>query len=106
MFGSIPDQYKTQEMCDTVVSEDPSLIVYCPDKYETQRICDETVNNCLAAFELVPDWFVTSKMTKTLFIAFYADGNIFYFNKGSGYAVFNCNGIDILNTDLNNINLD
>ena len=77
MFDSIPDQYETQEMCDTVVSEDLSLIVYCPDKYKPQRICDETVNNCLAAFELVPDWFVTSKMSKKLFIALYADGNIF-----------------------------
>ena len=42
-FDSIHDQYKTQEMGDTVVSEDPSLIVYCPDKYKTQRICDEAI---------------------------------------------------------------
>ena len=36
-------------MCDTVVSEDPSLIVYCPDKYKTQRMCDEAVDDCQAA---------------------------------------------------------
>ena len=35
-------------MCDTVVSEDPSLIVSCPDKYETQRMCDEAVSDSLA----------------------------------------------------------
>ena len=35
VFNSVPDQYKFQGMCDTVVSEDPSLIVYCPDKYKT-----------------------------------------------------------------------
>ena len=31
-FDSVPDQYKTQEMCDAVAFEDPSLIVYCYDK--------------------------------------------------------------------------
>ena len=35
VFDSILDQYKTQEMCDTVVSEDPSLIVTCRDKCKT-----------------------------------------------------------------------
>ena len=30
----IPDQSKTQEMCDKVVSEDPFSIFYCPDKYQ------------------------------------------------------------------------
>ena len=35
---SIPDQNKTQEICDRVISEDPFLIVvYCPDKYKTQK---------------------------------------------------------------------
>ena len=31
-FDFIPDRHKTQEMCDRVVSEDPTLIVCCPDK--------------------------------------------------------------------------
>ena len=31
VFDSIHDWYETQEMCDRVVSENPSLIVYCPD---------------------------------------------------------------------------
>ena len=35
VFGFIPNRYKTQEMCDRVVSEDPLLKVYCPDKYKT-----------------------------------------------------------------------
>ena len=37
-FDPIPDQYKTQELSDRVVSENPFLRVYCPDKYKTQRI--------------------------------------------------------------------
>ena len=29
------DWYKTQEMCDSVLFEDPLIIAYCPYKYET-----------------------------------------------------------------------
>ena len=99
VFYSIPDQYKTQELCYIVIPEDPSLIVYCPDKYKTQRMRDEAVEDCLAALRLVSDWFVTSEMIKKLFTALYADENILYFNESSGDAVFNCNGLGILNID-------
>ena len=37
VFHSIPDQFKTQEMCDTVAPEDPSLILYCSDKYKLKE---------------------------------------------------------------------
>ena len=36
----------------------------------------------------------------------YADKNILYFNKDSDNVLFNCNGVGILNIDLNNIDLD
>ena len=45
-------------------------------------------------------------MIKKSFTALYADENKLYVNEDSGNAVFNCNGIGILNIDLNNINLD
>ena len=44
-------------------------------------------------------------MIKILFIALYADENILYFDKDSGNVVFDCNGMDILNINLSNINL-
>ena len=69
-------------------------------------MCAEDVNDSLAALKLVPDWFVTNKIIKKLFAALYADENILYFNENSGNVVFNCNGMGILNIDLNNINLD
>ena len=97
---------KLKRIFDSVVSEDPSLIVYCPDKYETQRMCDEAVYDCLAALKLVPDWFITSEMIKNIFNTLYADENILYLNEGSGDAVFTCNRMGILNIYLNNINLD
>ena len=36
----------------------------------------------------------------------YADENILYFNEDSSNVIFNCNGMGILNIDLNNIDLD
>ena len=64
VFDAITNQYKTQEMCSRVVSEDPFLIVYCPDKCKTQRLCFEAVDGSLAALKLVSHWFVKSKMIK------------------------------------------
>ena len=106
VFFSIPDSYKTQELCDRVVSEDPFLRIYCPGKYKTQRVCNEAVVDSLATLKLIPDWLVTSKMIKNIYNALYAYENILYFNKDSGYVVFSCNGVGILNIDLNYINLD
>ena len=45
MYDSIPDQYKTQEIYDIVVSLYAFLIVYWLDKYKTHRICDEAVGS-------------------------------------------------------------
>ena len=36
----------------------------------------------------------------------YANENILYFNEDSGNVVFVCNGMGILNIDLNNINVN
>ena len=66
---------------------------------------DEAVDDCLAALKLVHNCFVTIEMIKKLFTSLYADENILYFNEGSGDVIFNCNGMGILNIDLNNINL-
>ena len=106
VFCSIPDKYKTQEICNLAVSLYFPFIVYCPYKYITEEMCDEAVDNSLVALKLIPDWFVASKMIKKLFTALYAEENILYVNKDSGDAVFNCNETCILNIDLNNISLD
>ena len=69
-------------------------------------MCDKAVYDSLATLKLILDWFVTSKMIKNLYTALYADENILYFNEDSGNVVFNCDGMGILNIDLNRINLD
>ena len=62
VFDSIPDRYKTREMRDRVVYEDPNFIAYFPDKYITTKMCDEAVDDSIATLKLIPDWFVTSKI--------------------------------------------
>ena len=93
-------------MCDSISFEDSFSVRYVPDQYKTQQMCDKGVDYCLVALKFVPDWFVTSKMIKILFTALYADENRLYINEDFGNVVFICNGMGILNIDLNNINLD
>ena len=106
VFNSIPDQYKTQEMCDVVVSLNPFLIIYCPDEYKIQRMCDEAVDDSLAALKLVLDWFVTSKMIKKICTALYASDGLLFFDEDSGDVTFCRNEMGILSINLKNNNLD
>ena len=92
-------------MWDIAISDDLFLIVYCPNKYITEKTCNEAVYDSAAALKLIPDWLVTNNMIKKLSTALNVDENILYFNEDSGNVVFNCNEMDILNIDLNNINL-
>ena len=56
-------------------------IRHIPDQYKTQSLCDKAVDDYLAALKLVPDWFVTSKMIKEFFTALYAEENILFLMK-------------------------
>ena len=38
VFDSVPNQYKTQEMCNKNLSEDPLKLKYCHDRYKTQEV--------------------------------------------------------------------
>ena len=89
-------------MCD----DDPFSIAHCPDKHITRKTGDEAVDYSLTVLKVIPDCFVTSKMIKKFFTALYADKNIYYFNEGSGQAVYDCKGMSILDIDLNIISLD
>ena len=100
VFDSIPDQYKTQEMCNIVVS-----LAYCPDKYKTQKMCDETVDDCLAALKFIPDWFVTSKMLEKFDNALHANDDILFYNEDFDKVTFIANQKHTLATDLDKINL-
>ena len=68
VFDCILDQYKTLEMCDTVVSNDPPLIVYCPVKYITQKMCYEAVDGGSFLIVHCPDKYITQKCVMKLLI--------------------------------------
>ena len=106
VFDSIPDCYKTQEMCESVVSENPFLIVYCPDRYKTQRMCDEAFDECPAALKFIPDWFGTSKMLEKFDNALHASDDILFFNESFDKVTFVANQRHNLAVDLDEINLD
>ena len=91
-------------MYDSVVFEDLFLIRFVPDQYKTQQMCDKAVDDCLAGMKLVPDLFATSQMI--LFTTLYADENILFFNEDYGNVAFSCNEMGILNKALKNVNLD
>ena len=63
-------------------------------------MCEKLVDYCHASLKFVPAWFVTSKMIKIVFTAFYAYENILCFNEDSGNVVFNCSRIGIVNIIL------
>ena len=50
---------------------------YVPDQYRTQQICDKAVYDCLVTLKFVPDWVLSRKMIKIFFTALYADKNKF-----------------------------
>ena len=72
----VPKCYKTQEMCDRAVSEDPFHLKYGFDRHKTQGMCDITVDDFLPALKFVPDWFVTGKIIKKLHDALFSDDDI------------------------------
>ena len=67
VFHPIPDWYKTQEISDRDVYEDPFMIVYCLD--------------CLAALKFIPDWFFTSKMLEKFDNGLHANDVMLFFNE-------------------------
>ena len=58
------------------------------------------------SIETYPRFLCYNKKIKKNFNASYADENILYFNEDSSNAVLICKEMGVLNTDLNNINLD
>ena len=55
----VPDCFKTQEMCDKAVEIDPFNLWHIPDNLRTQGMCIRAFEAGLGLLEHVPDWFVT-----------------------------------------------
>ena len=54
-------------MCDRIISGDLFSLRYVPNQYKTQKICDEALDHFLPTLNFVPGWFVTIKMFKKTF---------------------------------------
>ena len=96
----VPECFMIQEMCNKAVNRCFIVSDSIPDQYDlykTQEMCDRVVSeNSLAASKLIPDWFAASKMIKNLISALCADENILYFNEYSDNVIFNCNEMGIM----------
>ena len=62
MLEYVPDQYKTQEMCNETVEKSPRMLKYVPDLFVTQEMCNEAVQSDPWMLKYVPDSFVTQEM--------------------------------------------
>ena len=94
-FYSVPDLYKTPQICDKVATEDSFMIIYCPYKYKTQNMCDEAVDGCLAALKFIVDLFVTNKILEKFYDDLLTNDDILFFDEDFSKVTFFANEMGI-----------
>ena len=57
----VPDQYKTQTMCDKVIPENGGMLMFIRDCYKGPKICNKDVDNCAHVLGSVPHCYKTPK---------------------------------------------
>ena len=102
----VPGQFKTQKICDTVVSKEPFMLKCCPDKCKTQWICDKAVDFYLITLKFIADWFVTNKMLEKLDNSWFSNSDTFFHDVDSNIITFLTDDMGFNIVDVNNINLD
>ena len=81
VFYSVPNWYKTQEMCDIVVSKDPLMLIYWRNRYKTQKI-DEAVDD--SGSTKIYSWLVCYSVMLDMFHGtLLANDDILFFDKES-----------------------
>ena len=55
------DLFKTQEMCNKAVEEDPWQLINVLDHFKTQIMGDDALWRDPFSLQFVPDWFVTQE---------------------------------------------
>ena len=55
----VPNHFKTQTMCERAIENEPYSLKFVPDHFKTQEICDKAVRDDPYSLQYVPDWFVT-----------------------------------------------
>ena len=57
----IPNQFKTQRVCDEAVRNMPCMLRYVPDKYKIQGMCIKAVEKDPLQLQHVPDCLKTQE---------------------------------------------
>ena len=63
-FDLVPDCLKTQEMRIKGVEVDPWKLYDVPDHFKTQKMCSPAVSKDPYSLQYVPDWFVRQEQVK------------------------------------------
>ena len=61
MTSQIPDHFKTRDMCNKAVKEDPFSLMHVPDHFKTQDVCTEVVEKYPILLTCVPDHLKTQE---------------------------------------------
>ena len=64
-FKDMPDDFKTQEMCDRVVEIGATWVFdFVPEEFRTRAVCVKAVERNIWFFNTIPDEFKTREMCK------------------------------------------
>ena len=63
-LANIPDRFKTEEVCTKAVEAAAWLLEHVADHVKTQEMCDKAVCKDPRLLKYVPDWFVTQQQLK------------------------------------------
>ena len=61
-FRTVPDKYKTMEMCEIAVDYHGQFLEFVPEIYKTKELCELAVTSDPDAFEFVPEKLRTFEM--------------------------------------------
>ena len=62
----IPDNIKTQKMCERVVEDEPRSLALVPDRLKTQEICNKTVRKGPWLLKYVPELVCDTRGSKIM----------------------------------------
>ena len=62
IFNDIPDELKTQAMCDIAFYENSKNLIYVPEKFLTQSMCDSAFTKNPIILEHIPKKYITQNM--------------------------------------------
>ena len=52
----VPNQQKTQQMCNKVILKNGGMLESNPDQFKSQEMCDKAADNYIHALEFVRDY--------------------------------------------------